>query len=541
MSVILRSYQDTAVADFERAVAAGQRRILLVAPTASGKTVIFSDIIKHYVEQYCSVLVISHRREIIGQTSKKLAANGVAHGIIQAGIDPRPMARVQVASIATLHVRAVRNKIMPLPPADLLVIDEAHHAPATTYRKLIEAYPNAVLLGATATPCRGDGRGLGSIFEVIIECPQIPELIEGKWLVPTRIYAPVDPDLRGVRTVAGDYVESQLAERMDRDKLVGDIVMHWLKLAERRKTVCFAVSVRHSIHLRDEFVKAGVRAEHIDGSTPKPERDAILGRLASGEIELVTNCMVLTEGWDMPEVGCCILARPTKKMGLFRQMIGRVLRPAEGKRDAIVLDHSGAVFRHGLPEDYVEWKLDPDHRAESPEHQKRGHDEHGGGLIECSQCSALRLGGQPCPACGFMPKRPAEYVRMPRAILDWSPTAAQTLRSMIAKPSAAGTASSRLLRASSARIPVGHITCTSPSSTRSRTGIGAASKARRRRKSAATCAAGRSPTPSGRAQHDPGRRIARSMARGRQCEAYRIPPAMLAARRPQRTRLNRQD
>jgi superfamily II DNA or RNA helicase len=412
MSITLHDYQDEAVADFEHAVATGKRRILLVAPTGSGKTVVFCEIIKRYVKQYRSALVISHRREIVTQTSAKLTANGVAHGIIQAGIDPRPMARTQVASIATLWVRGVRNNIMPLPPADLLIIDEAHHAPATTYRKIIEVYPSAVLLGATATPCRGDGRGLGGIFETIIECPQVPELIEGKWLVPTRIYAPVDPDLHGVRTVAGDYVESQLADRMDRTKLIGDIVTHWHKLGERRKTVCFAVNVAHSIHLRDEFIRLGVRAEHIDGSTLKPERDAILARLASGETELVTNCMVLTEGWDMPVVGCCILARPTKKMGLYRQMIGRVLRPAEGKRDAIVLDHSGAVFRHGLPEDRVEWKLDPDHRAESPEHQKRGHGEHGGGLIECSQCSALRLGGQPCPACGFMPRRPAEYIRI---------------------------------------------------------------------------------------------------------------------------------
>ena len=114
-----------------------------------------------------------------------------------------------------------------------------------------------------------------------------------------------------------------------------------------------------------------MRCEHIDGGTPKPERDATLARLASGEIEVVTNCMVLTEGWDMPEVGCCILARPTKKMGLYRQMIGRVLRPAEGKPDAIVLDHSGAVFRHGFVEDPVEWTLDPDRRAASPVHQQR--------------------------------------------------------------------------------------------------------------------------------------------------------------------------
>jgi DNA repair protein RadD len=119
--------------------------------------------------------------------------------------------------------------------------------------------------------------------------------------------------------------------------------------------------------------------------------------------------MVLTEGFDMPDIGCCILARPTKKMGLFRQMIGRVLRPAAGKSHAIVLDHSGAVFRHGLPEDRVEWTLDPERGAIAPEHQKRQADRHSS-LIECSQCSALRLGGKPCPACGFMPKRPAEFI-----------------------------------------------------------------------------------------------------------------------------------
>ena len=153
---------------------------------------------------------------------------------------------------------------------------------------------------------------------------------------------------------------------MDRPKLIGDIVTHWHKFGERRKTVAFAVNVAHSVHLRDEFVQSGVRAEHIDGSTPKPERDATLARLASGEIEVVTNCMVLTEGWDMPEVGCCILARPTRKMGLYRQMIGRVLRPAEGKPDAIVLDHSGAVFRHGFVEDHVEWTLDPDRARREP-------------------------------------------------------------------------------------------------------------------------------------------------------------------------------
>ena len=213
------------------------------------------------------------------------------------------------------------------------------------------------------------------------------------------------PISRGVKTQAGDYVETQLAERMDRAKLVGDIVTHWHKYGERRKTVAFAVNVAHSIHIRDEFIKSGVRCEHIDGGTPKPERDATLARLASGELEVVTNCMVLTEGWDMPEVGCCILARPTKKMGLYRQMIGRVLRPAEGKADAIVLDHSAAqCFATASSRIPVEWTLDPDRRAANPTHQRRC-EHRASRLLECSQCGAVRVAGEACGHCGFLPQR----------------------------------------------------------------------------------------------------------------------------------------
>jgi superfamily II DNA or RNA helicase len=156
------------------------------------------------------VLVVGHRREIVAQTSAKLTARGVPHGIIQAGDDDklRPMAAVQVASIQTLHARAIRSSAMEMPLADLLIIDEAHHACAMTYRKVIEAYPDAIVLGLTATPCRGDGRGLGGIFNTMIECPQVPDLIELDYLVKSRVYAPVVPDLRGVKTQAGDYVKT---------------------------------------------------------------------------------------------------------------------------------------------------------------------------------------------------------------------------------------------------------------------------------------------------------------------------------------------
>jgi superfamily II DNA or RNA helicase len=402
----LRDYQEEAI---ERFNSDPHRCVLLVSPTGSGKTVIGTSIMKQYADAWKSSLFIVHRREIVMQTSRKLRELKIPHGLIMAGEKERLLERVQVAAIQTLHARAVRSDRMAMPEADLVIIDEAHRACAETYRKVIEAYPNAHILGLTATPCRGDGRGLGGIFETMIELPQVPDLIDKDHLVGTRVYAPAAPDLKGVQTKMGDYVESQLADRMNSDRLVGDIVVHWLKHGEGRKTVVFAVNVGHSVHIRDEFVRCGVRAEHIDGSTPKAERDETLARLARGDIEIVVNCMVLTEGWDMPDVGCCILARPTKQIGLYRQMLGRVLRPAPGKKDAIVLDHSGAVFKLGFAEDRIEWTLDPDKGATNRTQAKR---EATGGnrIIECSQCGAMREGGKECPHCGFLPaKKPVEY------------------------------------------------------------------------------------------------------------------------------------
>jgi DNA repair protein RadD len=404
----LRPYQHEVVEECAGADAGD--KLIVVAPTGAGKTVIAAAIIKAFTDNSKRVLVLAHTREIIKQTSEKLFDHAVDHGIIQAGYPTRPDERVQVASIQTLWARAVRGSRMELPIADLVVIDECHHSPANTYTKIIEAYPSAVLVGLTATPCRGDGRGLGGIFDRIVECPQVSELIEEKYLVRTRVYAPTEPDLDGVDTRVGDYVETQLADRMDKPNLIGDIVSHWHRHGGRRKTVCFAVNVAHSLHIRDEFIKSGVRAAHVDGSLPKAERDAILGRLATGEIDLVTNCMVLTEGWDLPEVSCCILARPTKKMGLYRQMVGRVLRPAPGKNNAIVLDHSGAVFRHGFIEDSVQWTLDPDERSYSPKHSARLRSGYSSRLIECSQCGSIRVAGEACRHCGFLPQRPPQAI-----------------------------------------------------------------------------------------------------------------------------------
>ncbi len=398
----LRPYQRDVIARISAEIAEGRRKVLLVAPTAAGKTVIAGAIVRAAADRGDRVLFLDHRRELTAQTSRRFYDAGIDAGIIQAGFPARPGEPVQIASVATLHARLVRSRTIERPPADLVIIDEAHHVRARMYRMILERYPGAVLIGMTATPCRGDGRGLGNVFDVLVECPSVAELTAATWLVPALVYAPVRPDLSGLRVARGDYVESELATRVDTRNLVGDIVEHWHRLAERRRTIVFAAGVRHSVHIRDEFRRSGVVAEHIDGSTPTDERDSILERLCEGSVDLITNAMVLVEGWDQPAVAALVLARPTKSLGVYRQMVGRVLRPSPGKTDAIILDHAGAVYQHGLPDEPIKWALAADRRAENTAQAARGRHQ-APALTTCPECTAVRFEGQPCPVCGWRP------------------------------------------------------------------------------------------------------------------------------------------
>src|SRR6516165_1135167 len=296
----LYQFQHNAVADIERKVAEGVRRILLAAATGAGKTIIASEIIRRH--RLRSILFLAHRDELLTQARDKLKRFDVTAGIVKAGRDKdaRPQALVQVAGVQTLYWRGIRTDRMDMPPAQIVFVDEAHHVRARTYQLILEQYPDAIIIGLTATPCRGDGRGLGNTFETMIEAPTVAELIKLGLLVPAKIFTTPPPDLSGVRVMStGDYNTDELSQKMD--PLVGDVIEHWLKYAQRRRTICFAVDVKHSVHLTDEFGKSGVRAEHLDGDTPQAEREAILARLESGETEVICNVGVLTEGFD-----CCV-------------------------------------------------------------------------------------------------------------------------------------------------------------------------------------------------------------------------------------------
>lgn len=352
--VTLRAYQTESIDHVRAQLRAKHRRVLLCIPTGGGKTLTAASILASAVAKGSRVLFVAHRKELIDQTVTTFARLGITSiGVIRAQ-DPRrdPKAPIQIASIQTL---ARRDK----PPADVVVIDEGHRALAKSYIKhLFESYPNAVFLLLTATPCRTDGRPLKDVADALVIGAKYSALIaQGHIVAPVVYGTPVLPDLKGVRTTGGDFNAEDLEAAVNRSALIGNCVAEWLKRSDRRATVGFAVSVAHSKALCEAFAEAGARAGHIDGTTPEDERAETLARLERHDLDIVWNVGVLCEGWDQPSCKCLVLARPTKSLGLYMQMAGRILRPW-GALPPLILDHGGNVDRFGLPHEDREWSIE---------------------------------------------------------------------------------------------------------------------------------------------------------------------------------------
>ncbi len=359
---VLRPYQEQALDGLRAEIRRGHRTLLLVAPTGAGKTTIAAAMIRGAQSKSSSVLFLAHRKELIDQASARLDGCGIDHGIIMADHwRHRPELPVQVASIQTL----IRRKLAYKP--SIVIVDEAHRSRGDSYQSVIQECGDPILIGLTATPVRSDGRGLGEVFTSMVQCPQIADLIGMGYLVSPRTFAGDPIELKNVKKVAGDYDLAQLANALDKPELIGNIVENWHKHAKGRQTVCFAVNVEHSKHICAQFIASGVKAEHLDGETPKHDREGMLSRLASGETTMVVNCSVLTEGWDCPIVSCAIISRPTMSEGLYLQMAGRALRTNDGKSDCIILDHGGCCFRFGRAQDHRDWELTDDKKKKNAE------------------------------------------------------------------------------------------------------------------------------------------------------------------------------
>ncbi len=384
----LRKYQNSVISQARTALETYDAPVL-VLPTGAGKTVIFCEIAKKAINKGNNVLILVHRRELLKQASQKLAAINVDHGIIAAGFKPKD-SPIQVASVQTLVRRFETINWCP----SIIIIDEAHHAVAGSWHKILNHWSGAKRIGCTATPIRLDGRGLKDFFDLIIQGPSIPELVSQGYLCDHKVFStPIIPDLRKVRTRAGDYDIKQLDKVMTEDKTItGDAVEQYKKHADGLPAVAFCVSVHHAEVVKDSFIKAGYKAALITGDMKMEDRDQVIDDLTTGAIQILVSIDVISEGFDLPSVSACILLRPTRSLGLYMQQVGRILRPQKGKT-AIVLDHVKNTIIHGFVDTPREWDL-------NSKAKRKKLDEVAPRVTVCEACYATYTPQPICPICG---------------------------------------------------------------------------------------------------------------------------------------------
>jgi len=366
--------------------------VLFVCPTGGGKTMIFSEIAKASTKK---VLILAHRKELIEQASERI---GVPHGIIMSGVEPDYEQRIQIASVMTMANRL--HKFQP----DFIIVDECHHAVAGSWSKITDAYNGAFILGVTATPCRLDGKGLKAAFDVLIEGPNIKSLIDMNFLVKPKTYASQN-DFTKIKTTAGDYDKKEIFDAFSKPSITGSAIESWRKYAEDLPTVVFCINIKHAEDIAGLFSMVGHTAEVVHGELDKAERKSRLNRLRTGETKIITSVDIISEGTDIPAVGCIIMMRPTKSLGLYLQQAGRGLRTIEGKKHCIILDHAGNCFRHGLVTDSREWELTDEKIKETKKMIT---------IRQCKNCFAV-FGplADKCPECGAMvQKEPKELKKI---------------------------------------------------------------------------------------------------------------------------------
>ncbi len=379
---------------------------MLVLLTGGGKTTIFCEATRRAARRGKRTLILVHRRELLKQASRTLDGFGIEHSLIASGMSFFHQRAVQVASVQTLVKRL--GKLRGWSP-DLIIVDECHHAVGgNTWGRVLEHFDQARVLGVTATPQRMDGKGLGvdqgGFFDRMVVGPSVAELTARGYLSPAVVYAPKQQiDLSGVKTRMGDWAPGELAAAVDRPMLTGDAVAHYQRLCAGEPAIAFCASVAHAEHVAESFRAAGFQAASVDGSLPASERERRIADLGRGELHVLTSCDIISEGTDIPVVSAAIMLRPTQSVALALQQMGRALRVYPGKQRAVILDHAGNVFRHGLPDDARDWSL-----AGQPKKGKARQDD-AAPVKQCGQCYTVHRPAPACPACGFVyPVNPRE-------------------------------------------------------------------------------------------------------------------------------------
>jgi len=403
--MLLRPYQEAAVNDACSALDKHNNTIV-VAPTGAGKTIMMSALIGRRFKDGKKILVMQHRDELVDQNKSKFErinpyiTTSIVNGTVKNWDGSAVFSMVQTIS----RERTLRDR----PAFDMVVVDESHHAAADTYVRVIDAVkednPNAEIVGFTATPNRGDGKGLRGVFSNCAHQIEITTLIREGFLVSPRTYVidcGVQDQLGKVQRKGNDFDMEEVERIMNSRAINRKVVEEWQSHADDRKTVVFCSTINHAKDLLEEFIEQGINADIVTGDTPKPERAQILHDLAHGDVQVVVNVAVLTEGFDAPPVSCVVLTRPCSQKGTMVQMIGRGLRtvnpeefPDVIKTDCVVLDFGTSVLTHGSLEDSV--NLDDREKGEAPEKQ-------------CPECEGyVPLGVKVCPLCEHIFESEAE-------------------------------------------------------------------------------------------------------------------------------------
>ena len=375
----LRQYQQDIVKRLRQAYREGYKAPCVVLPCRSGKSCIAADISRRSTAKGNRVLFIVHRKEICEQITDIFTAWGV------------DMTRCDV-----MMVQTASKRLDTMPDYNFIITDENHHAPCSTYTKIYEHYPNALRLGLTATPERLDGKGLIDTNDLIVEGVSVQWLLDHKYLSPYEFYAPaVLVDAERLHTKRGDYDQNDVIEQLDKPHIYGEVVAKYKQFANGKKAIAFCSSIQHSLTVRDSFRAVGIPAEHVDGKTPKAEREQIMADFRSGKIKILCNYEIVSEGVDVPDCECCILLRPTQSLTLYVQSSMRCLNYLPGKT-AIILDMVGNFERHGLPNTPHEWSLTGHEKKTrtkaAPEVRAR----------QCNNCFKVYEGtSRICPYCGF--------------------------------------------------------------------------------------------------------------------------------------------
>jgi superfamily II DNA or RNA helicase len=390
--VQLRPYQQKAIDDIRREFRRGIKRVLLQLPTGGGKTVLTAKMLGTAMHRFHCWFIV-HRKELIDQSAATFSEVGIPYGYVAADYRVDPFQPVQICSIDTL-----KRRFPKLRPPGLIVTDECHHASAAGWAKVLQAFPQAFQIGLTATPERLDGKGLDDHYDVMVRGPNVRWLMDNAYLADYQILGAPQGGIStdGMHSRYGEFVRAELEAAADKPTITGDAVKHYLKHARGKRGIVTCVSVKHSEHVAEQFRAAGVMAVHLDGNTPKDERRRAIQAFRDGHIMLLCNVALFGEGFDVPAAEVAIDLAPTKSLSMCLQRWGRVLRPKEDGGRALLLDHAGNVWRHGLPDDSREWSLG------GREARQAASSESDIQVRQCVKCYACHRPAPKCPVCGHV-------------------------------------------------------------------------------------------------------------------------------------------